>query len=356
MNRDIFLTIIVPVYNVEKYLGRCLDSLVNQTCKDFRILIINDGSTDSSESIINNYKKKYPDLIDALNQKNSGLAHTRNFGLSIVDTKFVTFLDSDDWQEPMFVEKIKNIVNKYDEYPEIIFTLPWIYDDSLKIIYDFNDRFDFERIFYPNGGYESQESIVTNANKNPWIYSLEPNTNRRVYLTSFAKKINLQFSEGKKWEDVYPHFYALKHASRCIGMKNTGFYYRVNTVGQITAGTGATRLEIADVFKDTYDMAIENHFGDAEIAFIIKMLWRFTEWSTDVTNTETIDAFLRKMHELFNYIPYKYFKLYFNTCSPHRRTEIAKTLIIKSPFYSLLSDYRTRSFAKRFGHKIGGII
>ena len=75
------ISIIIPVYNTAKYLKRCLDSVLAQSYKDFEMVIINDGSTDNSEQIINEYKDKYPDLIRYYNKPITGVASTRNFGI-----------------------------------------------------------------------------------------------------------------------------------------------------------------------------------------------------------------------------------------------------------------------------------
>ena len=100
------VSIIVPVYNVEKYLNQCLESLVNQTLKDIKIIIVNDGSTDSSQNIIDSYQIKYPDLILALTKENGGLASARNFGLAYVQSQYVAFIDSDDYVDLTMYEKL----------------------------------------------------------------------------------------------------------------------------------------------------------------------------------------------------------------------------------------------------------
>ena len=351
-NSGPLMTIIVPAYNAEEYIRQCLDSIVNQTKINHKVIVVNDGSTDSTQSIVEEYVTKYPDIIKLINQENAGQGKARNVGISLVDTPLTAFMDSDDWYEISFVEKITNVLDKYDEVPEIIFTLPWIYNNSTKQVWDWYDRFDLERIFFPIGGPEDQLSVVTNISKNIDLYALESNTNRRVYSTAFLNKINLRFIEGKKWEDVPPHFYALHHAKNCIALKNTGFFYRINNDNQTTAGTGKTRLEIIDIYKEVLDTAIAEQWSSVEIAYILRMFWNFITWSIDVTNTEVIGDFLKGIHKLFNEIPYKYFKAYFNTCSPHRRKEMAKTWILKSPFYMLLKDYRNRDLANRVASKL----
>ena len=98
MDRGILVSIVIPVYNVEDYLEQCLQSVINQTYKNLELIVINDGSTDSSGDIIERYVKKYNNII-CVNQKNSGLSYSRNVGLDKSNGKYIYFLDSDDFLE-----------------------------------------------------------------------------------------------------------------------------------------------------------------------------------------------------------------------------------------------------------------
>ena len=102
---NISLSIIVPVYNVENYLIRCLDSLVNQTLKEIEIICINDGSKDNSLNILEEYAKKDSRII-ILNQENAGLSAARNAGMEIAKGEYIGFVDSDDWVDLDFFEKL----------------------------------------------------------------------------------------------------------------------------------------------------------------------------------------------------------------------------------------------------------
>lgn len=101
------ISVIVPVYNVEKYLKECLDSLLNQTYKDIEIIIVDDGSTDNSGKICDEYKNKNKN-INVIHKKNEGLGFARNTGLENVHGEYVTFVDSDDYVEKDFIEKLYN--------------------------------------------------------------------------------------------------------------------------------------------------------------------------------------------------------------------------------------------------------
>lgn len=101
------VSIIVPVYNVENYLTKCLDSLVNQSFQNIEILVVNDGSKDRSEDIIKEYSQKYPEKIKAFTKENGGLSDARNFGLDRATGDYIGFVDSDDYvTETMFEEML----------------------------------------------------------------------------------------------------------------------------------------------------------------------------------------------------------------------------------------------------------
>lgn len=113
MNK-IKLSIVVAVYNLEKYLPRCLDALVNQTLQEIEILCVDDGSTDSASQIIDDYEKKYPEKVKAFHKPNGGEFTTRNYGLERATGEYVTFVDTDDYVEPNWAEKLYNAAKEND--------------------------------------------------------------------------------------------------------------------------------------------------------------------------------------------------------------------------------------------------
>ena len=124
------ISIIIPVYNVEKYLEQCLDSIINQTYKNIEVLLIDDGSTDNSANICDEYAKRDPRFI-VFHQKNSGVSRARNLGLDNISGDYVMFVDSDDWLELNACEVLMetiikskseivvfNFYNEYEKYSE----------------------------------------------------------------------------------------------------------------------------------------------------------------------------------------------------------------------------------------------
>jgi glycosyltransferase involved in cell wall biosynthesis len=107
------LSIIVPVYNAEKFLDKCLESLKNQTIKDIEIILVNDGSTDNSLEICNKYAQN-DSRIKVLTQKNSGQSKARNVGIDNSNGEYIAFTDSDDWVDLDYYEKLVESCEKHD--------------------------------------------------------------------------------------------------------------------------------------------------------------------------------------------------------------------------------------------------
>lgn len=107
------VSIIVPVYNVENYLSKCLLSLVNQTLQEIEILVVNDGSKDDSQRIINEFQAKYPEKIKAFQKENGGLSDARNFGIDRAEGEFIGFVDSDDYVSSTMFEEMYVLAQKH---------------------------------------------------------------------------------------------------------------------------------------------------------------------------------------------------------------------------------------------------
>ena len=107
------ISIIIPVYNVERYLSECVDSVLNQTYQNIEIILINDGSTDTSTNIANEYAQNYNNIF-VYHQQNQGLSAARNKGLSLARGEFISFVDSDDMISPCFIDTLYSICRDYD--------------------------------------------------------------------------------------------------------------------------------------------------------------------------------------------------------------------------------------------------
>lgn len=107
------ITVIVPIYNVEKYLNRCVDSIINQTYTNLEIILVDDGSPDNCGKICDEYAKK-DNRIKVIHKENGGLSDARNAGIKVADGKYIGFVDSDDWINPKMYEELYSTLLKYD--------------------------------------------------------------------------------------------------------------------------------------------------------------------------------------------------------------------------------------------------
>jgi glycosyltransferase involved in cell wall biosynthesis len=123
------VSVIVPVYNVEKYLAKCLDSLINQTLKEIEIIVVNDGSSDGSQAIIEYYAKNHPEKILAFNKTNGGLSDARNFGLQHAKGDFIGFIDSDDYAELDLYQNMYELAQKNGS-DLVLCDLEYVYEDG----------------------------------------------------------------------------------------------------------------------------------------------------------------------------------------------------------------------------------
>jgi glycosyltransferase involved in cell wall biosynthesis len=202
------VSIIVPVYNVEKYLEKCLDSLINQTLKDIEIICINDGSLDNSINILEKYAIK-DNRLKIISQKNAGLSAARNTGINAASGDYIGFCDSDDWVSLDFYEKLYKcaVQNNTDiACGEII-----------KI------RKGKEKKFLT---YNNETIAKTYLEKlqscNVPDYSYVWN---KIYRLSKIKKHNLYFEEGITYEDIIFSPQALFYLDKTVTIKNTYYYY-----------------------------------------------------------------------------------------------------------------------------------
>ena len=107
------ISVVVPVYNVEKYIDRCLNSIINQTYRKLEIIIVNDGSTDNSRKIIDKFSKMDSRII-VIDKNNGGLSEARNVGINAATGDYITFIDSDDFVSYDYIEYLYSLIEKYN--------------------------------------------------------------------------------------------------------------------------------------------------------------------------------------------------------------------------------------------------
>lgn len=131
MKTNPLISVIIPAYNIEKYIGECLDSVINQTYKNLEILVVNDGSKDNTGAIIDEYTIK-DERVKHLKKENGGLSDARNYGLDRITGDYISFVDGDDLIDTDMYESLINSLSKYDDVDLLKFGLKTFNDNSLR--------------------------------------------------------------------------------------------------------------------------------------------------------------------------------------------------------------------------------
>lgn len=208
------VSVIVPVYNVEDYLGECLDSLITQTLSDIEIICINDGSTDNSLEILTNYSKR-DSRIKIITQENKGLSSARNRGFEFINGKYTYFIDSDDILKSDALEKLYNLAcDKKTDF--IIFKL--INFDSETKEFSKNDYFEAKKL-----AKRVENKVFNYKDIIDIVFSTPVSTPGNFYKSEFVK--NFRFIENKIFEDNLFFAECIFNAKR-VYFLNQHLYYR----------------------------------------------------------------------------------------------------------------------------------
>lgn len=177
------ISIVVPIYNAEKYLDKCLNSLVKQTFQNIEILAFNDGSVDRCKDILCEYKERYPDKIRVFEQENIGISRTRNRGIQEAKGKYIAFIDSDDSVDVTFCERLYKKIEQ-DGLDVVVCDYYEVASESRKTIH-------FESC--GNSTVYEKPELLYRINTSPW---------NKLYNRKFLVDNGIDFPVGLKYEDV----------------------------------------------------------------------------------------------------------------------------------------------------------
>ena len=230
------VSIIVPVYNVELYIEKCLESLVNQTLEEIEIIIVNDGSKDNSKKIINKYIEKYPNKIIYLEKENGGLSDARNYGIQYAIGEYIAFLDSDDYVKTDTYEKMYNKA-KIDNADLVECDFYWSYKNKNKK--DIGIR-------YTNDKKEMIEKIRVVA----W---------NKLIKKEIIVDNNLKFPKGLRYEDVEFTYKLILYINKVSFIEEPMIYYvqRDNSISKVQ---NDRTKEIFSVLENVIDYYKSNGF------------------------------------------------------------------------------------------------
>lgn len=202
------ISIIVPVYNVENYVHRCIDSILNQTFSDFELILINDGSVDNSGKICDDYANK-DNRITVMHQENTGQATARNRALDIIKGEYIFFVDSDDWIHPKTLETLLSLsVNTDSDIAACGF-------QKVDCFIDYFDLKDEKVEEYSSMNFYYYRSNLVNV---PWC---------KLYRKCLFD--NMRFPDGKIHEDVFLIYKIIYRAEKIAYIEYPFYYYFQNT-------------------------------------------------------------------------------------------------------------------------------
>ena len=311
------VSVIVPVYNVEKYLDKCLDSLVKQTLDAIEIIVINDGSTDHSKEIIEKYRNIYPDKIKHFVKPNGGIADVRNYGLERISAPYFTFLDSDDYIELNALESMCNEAIK---------------SQSDVVMTDFWWTYPNYEMLSTDGPYQTNKELLINMFATLW---------NKLYRTDFIRSIDVNFPKGYRYEDASFLYKIIPYINKWSYI-NQAFVHYVQREGSITHNHNEKVKDMIYVFKDLLDFYHQRYlFGHykSELEYLFTRFFLGNSFlrSTQIKNHED----RKKTLELS-------FNILKNTFPNWKKNKYLNNPGMKNKYYKTINKYTYRIYAYIF--------
>ena len=294
MNNKPFFSIIVPVYNVEKYLGQCIDSVLCQTYENFELILVDDGSPDNCPHMCDAYAQ-IDKKIRVIHKRNGGLSSARNAGLDIAKGEYVLFLDSDDyWDDKFALEKLRRAIGKRkcDIY---ITGYKKKYEDNIFRVYD-------KSVTIPNispGDYGEYVKYLMQHNHftaSAWD---------KIYRRSLIERNNIRFVDNQLSEDIEWSAKILLYTNS-IYLTNEDFYvYRKANKGSISYDIGRKNME--DIYNVISKYSLINN--NNEVALKHYLAQQYVLWLTNANrvNKNEITDLLKKAKKLWYLIDYDWY-------------------------------------------------
>lgn len=256
------ISFIVTCYNTEKYIAKCLDSLVFQTESNIEILVADDCSIDGTQSIIMQYARQYHNIIPVFSSKNLGPGGIRNLALNKVEGEYIAFIDSDDWIDLNYSEICYNTARKYNAD---------IATCSQKREYDFTVNPPIYKCYYDKE-YTLNGEMAFRIMTNEYLQNIKylPSALNKIYRTAFLKENDVKFIEKIYFEDQPFSYETTLIANKIVCVPNT-IYHHYKRNGSIVQSfskrniddmiTAYTYIKNFLVSKDIYDKYLFNYYN-----------------------------------------------------------------------------------------------
>ena len=258
-----FISVIVPVYNMQNFLSQCIESIINQTYENLEIILVDDGSTDGSSKICDEYAQK-DKRVTVIHKENGGLSDARNFGLAVATGDYISFVDSDDYIHPQMYEILLYFAKKensdmvtcaYERDDESIFQTKIVISDIMSACFD---------------GHRNFDQIIDFANVVAWC---------RLYKKTVFDGIT--FPVGKLHEDEYTIHRILYKCKNVVCLREKLYFYRRNNNSITSTLTERHIHDALNAFEDRIDFALEHNW----LELLPSALRRYPEYCFYAYNT-----------------------------------------------------------------------
>ena len=272
------ITIIVPVYNNERFFCRCMDSIMMQTEKRFMVVVIDDGSIDHSGAICDDYAARYPEKVHVIHQENKGLSTARNIALDLnTGCKYVTFIDSDDWVHPKYLEHLLWASESGDA--EIAICRHVKTADFFTV-----DESDPEMSVCSSEEAYLMKSISTTP---AW---------GKLFRTDLWE--NIRFPLGKIYEEYYTTWKLIFRASRIAVVNQVLYYYYINENGIVHSRWNGRRMDLFPALDEKIEFFEKNHYYSAAARCKLKRHRMIEKFIEKVKQSDCADEYLTILHEM----------------------------------------------------------
>lgn len=287
------ISVIIPVYNAEKYLKECLGSILNNTLKDIEVICVDDGSTDNSLKMLKEYSE-HDKRIRILTQENSGAAIARNAGIEAAEGQYLYFLDSDDFVDNNIFEKLYKQITKYNA--DICLCGRKNYDEQTKITRIQKEAIVKHRI--PNKKCFTPLDVKNNLLQ---ICSIACFT--KLYKSEFIQRNNIRFQNLRTCNDVFFNFSTLILASSITYVDEPLVISRRNRIGALSSNRGNYCENIVLALKATMQLLVDKNLFDTYKEMFYKKAvesWWFEQHHTTPINK------LKLAKQIKEFLPFKY--------------------------------------------------
>ncbi|MBE7702734.1 MAG: glycosyltransferase [Cyanobacteria bacterium SIG28] len=277
------ISVIVPIYNVEKYLRECLESILNQTFSDFEIICVNDGSTDSSSEILDEYSQKDA-RVKVLNKENSGYGDSMNKGLEKATGKYIAIVESDDFIKNTMFEDLLNLAEKHDA--DVVKSDYFYYLTAKKQL---------------RKAGKILKNCVINIKDYTKLLKIPPSIWSAIYKREFLNKNNIRFlpTAGASYQDTSFAFKTLSLAETLVLTKKAYLHYRIDNENS-SVHSKSKVFAICEEYNEITQF-LENNPKVKDFANTIKLIKEYNAymWNLNRIDEEFLDAFIEVFSATF---------------------------------------------------------